>query len=150
MLWQSRAPGTADTAARIGCSLPAGDESTSAASMVRRPSGQHTQITSTETPSAATASASSAWLLYFFAVRANLHGTVLSTGIQRALPSAEPGGLFRETSEKAGETELLRIAGPCDGASLRRRVAGAPCSSSIETAAPATRQPRRGRTPCRW
>src|ERR1035441_4179599 len=100
MLWQFRAPGTADTAARIGCSLPAGDESASA-SMVRRPSGQHTQITSTETPSAATASASSAWLLYFFAVRANLHGTVLSTGIQRALPSAEPGDLFREISEKA-------------------------------------------------
>ena len=67
------------------------------------------------------------------------------------LPSAEPGDrVSRNQRESPGETELLRIAGPCDGASLRRRVAGAPCSSSIETAAPATRQPRRERTPCRW
>src|ERR1039458_10626902 len=56
MLWQSCTPGTADTAVRMRSSMPAGAESTSA-SMVRLPSCQHTQMTRTETPSAATASA---------------------------------------------------------------------------------------------
>src|SRR5450756_2589641 len=121
MLWQSCTPGTADTAARMRSSMPAGAESTRA-SMVRLPSCQHTQITRTDTPSAATASlsrnqpsdgahspnltharpaittdelhtsvskcrasASSAWLLYFFAVRASMREREISITIEMAI-----------------------------------------------------------------
>src|ERR1035441_3271897 len=96
MLWQFRTPGIADTAARMRCSMPAGAESTSA-STVRRPNCQHTQITRTETPSAATASAA----------RSQPSGGAHSPSLTQTRPAITTAELHTSCSASASSAWLL-------------------------------------------